>query len=205
MTYIDIKRDQEDTIGSVEIPVATAEDLAERIRAGDRAAENEFVARFYQRVLLMARVRLRDEQAAQDVAQEAIIGALQGVRDGRLRAASQLSSYVCGTARNLINNFFRKREDVSALESDPVATGIGPEEITGTREHLELVRQALDGISPVDRAILGMTLVEGFGPWEIAGRLGMRPELVGRRKARAVKKLCGVVRSRTQTVSMDRG
>ena len=205
MTYIDIKRDQEDTIGSVETPVATAEDLAERIRAGDRAAENEFVETYYRRILLMARVRLRDEQAAQDVAQEAIIGALQGVRDGRLRSDPQLCSYVCGTARNLINNHFRKMVDVSALESDPVAGEIGPEDIAHTTEHLELVRQALDGISPVDRAILGMTLVEGFKPWEIAGRLGMRPELVGRRKARAVKRLCGVVRSRTQTVSMNKG
>ena len=177
----------------METPVATAEDLAERIRAGDRAAENEFVETYYRRILLMARVRLRDEQAAQDVAQEAIIGALQGVRDGRLRSNPQLSSYVCGTARNLINNHFRKRGDVSALESDPVATGIGPEEITGTREHLELVRQALDGISPVDRAILGMTLVDGMKPGEIARRLDMKPELVRKRKSRAVRRIRNVI------------
>jgi RNA polymerase sigma factor (sigma-70 family) len=201
-TYIEIKN-PEDIIGPVGTPVVAAESLAERIQKGDSAAEDEFVAIYHRRVLLMVRVRLRNKETAEDVAQEAMLGALRGIRAGRLREESQLGSYVCGVARNLINNHFRGRGNLTPLEleRDPVAAGAGPEELVRTHEDLELVRQAMDGISPMDRLILGLTLVEGMKPGEIAQRLKMKPELVRKRKSRAVKRIREVIgrtsRSRT--------
>ena len=174
--------------------IATAPSLAERLRDGDSAAEEEFVARYYRRVLLLARVRLRDEQAALDLTQEAVFGALLGIKEGRLHCHEQLGAYVYGTARNLINNHFRRSEPPSRDVSELLQSDAdGPDQVVLDRERQVLVRQALDGFNPVDRAILGMTLLEGMKPNEIATRLGMKPELVRKRKSRAVKKVRDVI------------
>jgi RNA polymerase sigma-70 factor (ECF subfamily) len=167
--------------------------LADRIRDGDSTAEDEFVACFYGRVLLMARVRLRDDQAALDLAQEAVFGALRGLREGRLNNHDQLSSYVYGTARNLINNHFRRSDPPSSAVTDRLPGPDRTELLALETERREQVRHALEGLNPVDRAILGMTLLEGMKPGEIASRLDMKPEVVRKRKSRAVSKVKDVI------------
>ncbi len=184
--------------------IATAPSLAERLRDGDSAAEEEFVARYYRRVLLLARVRLRDEQAALDLTQEAVFGALLGIKGGRLHCHEQLGAYVYGTARNLINNSFRRAEPPSSEFTDlPSRDGDRPDQVALDRERHELVRQALDAINPIDRAILGMTLLEGMKPGEIANRLGMKPEVVRKRKSRAVKRVKQVIERTSRKVTGD--
>ncbi len=175
--------------------VVDAPALADRIRDGDTAAEDEFVSRYYGRVLLMARIRLGDEQGAYDLAQEAVFGALQGIREGRLHCNEQIGSYVYGTARNLINNRFRGGDPRPIGLPEHLAGGDPPDMVVLELERQELVRQALEGFNPVDRAILGMTLLEGMKPGEIAARLGMKPEVIRKRKSRAVKKVRAVIQS----------
>lgn len=175
--------------------VVEAPALADRIHEGDSTAEEEFVSRYYGRVLLMARVRLRDEQAALDLTQEAVFGALQGIREGRLHCSEQLASYVYGTAHNLINNRFRRAEPPSSRLTEQLIGGEPPDVAVMEVERREQVRQALGALSPVDRAILGMTLLEGMKPGEIATRLSLKPDVVRKRKARAVKKVRAVIQS----------
>lgn len=175
--------------------MATEPSLADRIRDGDRAAEAEVVERFYGRVLLVARVRLRDEQAARDVAQEVMLGVLRGIRAGRLNSQDHVAGYVLGTARNVINTSFRSRRpegEASDAVADRAATAL---EVAELHEQMDLVRLTLDELDPLDRAILGMTLVDGMKPGEIAGRLGMKGELVRKRKSRALKRVRDTVQA----------
>jgi RNA polymerase sigma-70 factor (ECF subfamily) len=171
--------------------VLAEQSLAERIRRGDPAAEAELVERYYRRVLIMAQVRTGDRQVALDLAQEAMIGVLKALREGRLNSHQHVAGYVHGTARNLINNHFRghgrtRREGVVLDLED--AHG-DPEQLTAERERLELVERALDQLRPDDREILRMTLVEGLKSGEIADRLGLEPEVVRKRKSRALSRL----------------
>ena len=182
----------------METDVATELSLAQRIRDGDRAAEGELADRFYRRVLLMARIRLRHEQTAQDVTQDVMVGVLKGVRQGRLNRHDHLASYVLGTARNLINNTLRSRRSHEAPAAELADPKAAPSEIAEHHEQEELVRRALDDFGPVDRAILGMTLVEGMKPGEIADRLGMKPEVVRKRKSRAIVKVRHRISSRSR-------
>lgn len=179
--------------------LATEPSLAERIRDGDRAAEDELVARFYRRILLVARVRLRDEQAARDVAQDVMLGVLRGIRAGRLNSHEHLPGYVLGTARNVINSSFRSRRS----EADPGDAVVDhraiPSEMAELHEQLDLVRLSFEELDPVDRAILGLTLVEGMKPGEIAQRLGMKGELVRKRKSRALRKVREIIELRSRT------
>jgi RNA polymerase sigma factor (sigma-70 family) len=178
--------------------VATVSTLADRIRDGDRAAEDEFVARYYGRVLVMCQVRLGDPEIALDLAQEAIIGALRGVREGRLNAHEHLAAYLLGTARNLINNHFRSDKKVVELKDDVASTRPISDEIAVRNEQLAIVHAVLEKLEPLDQSILRMTLVEGLKPGEIADRLGMKSELVRKRKSRAVRKAREIARNRSR-------
>ena len=175
----------------VQDSVLTEQSLADRIRRGDPAAEAEFVERYYRRVLIMAQVRTGDRQVALDLAQEAMIGVLQALREGRVNSHHHVAGYVHGTTRNLINNHFRtsgrSRRDGVALELE--AQHGDPEQLAADRERLELVERALDQMRPDDREILRMTLVEGLKSGEIADRLDLASEVVRKRKSRAVERL----------------
>src|SRR4051794_41287867 len=84
-------------------------DLATRIQAGDRVAEEEFVNTYRRGVMIIATVRTRDRETARDLTQEILIAVLKALRDGQLREATKLAAFVHGTARNLINNYIRSK------------------------------------------------------------------------------------------------
>src|SRR5438132_3335638 len=79
--------------------------LAERIRAGDRSAEDELVNTYRRGVFVIAVARTRDREAARDLTQEVLIAILEALLDGQLRELAKLSALIKGTARNLHNNY----------------------------------------------------------------------------------------------------
>ena len=60
-------------------------------------------------------------------------------------------------------------------------------------ERRALVRRALEHLKPLDRRILLLTLVDGMNPREIAPLVGLQPENVRTRKARAIKTISRVI------------
>ncbi len=84
--------------------ISTAVSLAERIKAGDSAAEEELVTVYRRGVLALARARMRDLETAKDVTQTTLFEALKELRAGKLRESEKLSAYIASIAHNLINN-----------------------------------------------------------------------------------------------------
>jgi RNA polymerase sigma factor (sigma-70 family) len=169
--------------------------LVVRIREGDPAAEDALVRLFSKRVSLMVLARTRDPEAAGELTQDILLAVLQALRKSKIKEPEKLSAFVCGTARNLVNNYFRVRGQQPKLESlslDPqmAQTTDDPEH----SERINLVRRALERLDSTDRKILLMTLVEGLKPGEIAGQLNLTPEVARQRKSRAVKKVIECVR-----------
>ena len=167
-------------------------DLVQRIGRGDSAAEEEFARRFTDRIRVMMLVRTRSKQTAEDLAQETLLAALESLRGGHIESPDRLGAFVHGTARNVLNNYFRThaRHPVEVplpvdLPADP------PPERVESAEQRELVRRALARLGQIDRAILRMSLVEGMRPADIAAALRLRDDLVRTRKSRAVKKILG--------------
>jgi RNA polymerase sigma factor (sigma-70 family) len=115
---------------------------------------------------------------------------LQAARKGQVRDSDKLAAFIQGTARNLINNYFRNRsrraecnlEDVTAAPIDPV----GEQEAA---ERSRLLRQELRSYSALDQQILLFSLVDGHSLAEVAKRLKMSHEAVRARKSRLVKKM----------------
>jgi RNA polymerase sigma factor (sigma-70 family) len=175
--------------------------LAERIRNVDPHAESELAQRFCGRVFALALVRTRDREAARDLAQEIMLAVLGALREGRLRDHDGLTGYIYATARNQVNSFLRTRRierDTASMQA-PALDQLDPEKTFEDAERLRSALRAIEQLGPADRQILRLTLVEGLQPREIAVRLGLKPEVVRKRRSRAVRRAREAIRNERVT------
>ncbi len=164
--------------------------LAERIRRGERSAEEILVNRFYPRVYAIALVRIREPEEARDLAQEVMLTVLRALREGKLRDQSGLAGYICTAARNRVNQFLRSRSVERSTDPapEPVLERFDPEARLLEAERRRLAHSAIRRLRSTDREILRLSLVEGLQPKEIASLLGLKPEAVRKRRSRAVQR-----------------
>lgn len=176
-----------------------SETLVGRILAGDEAAESELVALYKRPIFAIAAARTGDREAARDLTQEVLMAVLQAARKGQVRESDKLAAFIQGTARNLINNYFRTRgrRAECSLEVVTVAS-IDPVEEQESAERGRLLRQELQGYSTLDQQILLFSLVDGHSLAEVAKRLKMSHEAVRARKSRLVKKITKKFRGLSQ-------
>jgi RNA polymerase sigma-70 factor (ECF subfamily) len=179
--------------------------LAHRIAAGDASAEAELAALFHQRVKVFASVRLHGSDAAADIAQDTMLAVIEALRAGRLREPFNLPGFVLGTARNLVNNHHRKAaRNPDALDDVPEPeAGGGPLAAGLDAERRALIRTALLRLHALDRRILVLTLVEGMHPREIAPIVGLEPDVVRTRKARAIRAIADDIERLTRSGRPD--
>jgi RNA polymerase sigma factor (sigma-70 family) len=166
--------------------------LAERVRQGDREAESRIAEAFYERALIMVRARTRRAQTAPDLAQEAWLGVIRALREGRVEDPSNLGAFIHGVTRNVVNNWFRRGmsrdEPLDAIE---VAAPATLEFERAARKRL--VRRALESVREPERSILHMAFVLGLEAPEIAARLKLSADAVRQRKSRALHELRDVL------------
>jgi RNA polymerase sigma-70 factor (ECF subfamily) len=87
---------------------STPAELAARICAGDRAAEEELVARYGRGVSVILRHIGSTREAADDLYQEVFVLALVKIRRGELRDPERLSGFISSLARNLAIEYYRR-------------------------------------------------------------------------------------------------
>jgi RNA polymerase sigma factor (sigma-70 family) len=168
--------------------------LVSRLAQGDAAAEATLAEQFGPKLRAMMMARTRDGELARDLAQDALIALLQALRQGQLRDHERLPAFAHGIARNIVNNFFRTRQ--REPQGQPLVEEMAVFSANDDREEQErlvMVRKGLTDLSPSDREILKMTLVEGLKPGEIAEKLGLTAEVVRARKSRAQKRIVAAI------------
>jgi len=133
--------------------------LAELIRSGDAAAEQELVLRYSRGVKAILRNAAADRSVVDDLHQETFRIALEKIRRGDLRETSGLSGFIASLARNLATDYFRRSRrpdsrDAAALESiRSPETGALERIVAG--EQARCVRQVLEELNTErDREIL---------------------------------------------------
>jgi len=175
--------------------------LVGRIAAGDPDAETEIVVHFAPRVRAMAVVRTRDADLAHDLTQETLLAVLQAMRKGQVRDRDRIEGFVAGVARNVINNYKRRslRHPESPLDEDAPAFAVDDDH--DGLERRRLMTAAMAELSPADRQVLLLTLVEGLKPGEIARKIGVSPDVARTRKSRAVKRILEVLNVRSRNAS----
>jgi RNA polymerase sigma-70 factor (ECF subfamily) len=159
---------------------------------------------FRARLRLFAARRLRDWQAAEDVAQETLGQVLEALRQGRVKNLDALPGYIFQTAVRICLHRMRSAgRERRALErfgtsSADASAGEGPLAKLISAEERSSVLHALTQLEPDDRRVLEMTFRDELGSEEIGRRLGLSPGAVCVRRHRAIRRLAkrmGVMRS----------
>lgn len=143
--------------------------------APDRASAVQRLFREHNRALVsFLRARLRSEQEARDVAQEAYVRLLQ-LEDPS--AVSFLRSYLFRIAANLAVDRLRERSVREETRPDEIFEGIAderiPERIVIAKEELDVVRQALMKLPDNCRRALISYVFEGCSTVQIAAAMGL--------------------------------
>jgi RNA polymerase sigma factor (sigma-70 family) len=173
------------------------EEMVGRVAVGDAAAEAVLAEYLAPRVRVMMRAKTRDAELARDLTQDAVIEVLKALRRGQLREPARLLAFVHGVSRNVANNYVRTRRGDDA-NHEPLSELLAqPLDEVDAHERRDLVMRGMAQISPADREILDLVLVEGLKPGEIAFRMGLAPEVVRTRKSRALKRVLSALQRLT--------
>jgi len=160
--------------------------LVERIRAGDRRAEDELVARFSRGLLLMLRHLTRNPSLADDLHQETLALVLVKLRRGEVREPERLAGFIRSTARNLFIADRRKEARYGALEDgedqgapihrladrDPAAI----DRVMVEQEARQVRRLLAELRYERDRQLLIRFYLADASKEEICSQLGVEPE-----------------------------
>lgn len=167
------------------------ESLVARARAGDVNAFGAIYQRHQAGIYSFIRSQVRDPELATDLTQQTFVQAWRGL--GRLRTVAAFRGWLHRIAGNLVRDEVksgRSRLEItaSALATDPIITedsGARVEQRLEAEELRGAVRQALDALSPEQRAAVVMHHLEGMSVREIAAAQGVRRGTVMSRLARA--------------------
>ena len=149
--------------------------LVEGARSGRPAAVERLVARVQDRVRGWAARFTEDEDAADDVAQEVLIGLERRVR--KFSGTSRFSAWLFSVTRNVALSRRRKeRHRAFLLERRTVADPPPTETVDADPDAVEIARLALqyfDGLPAKQRMIFESVDLMGMTPAELAKELGM--------------------------------
>jgi RNA polymerase sigma factor (sigma-70 family) len=164
--------------------------LGDRIRKGDRSAENDLVTFYSSRVFAVAIVRVHDRQATLELVDDVLMATVTALRVGSVRDTSHLGAFIHGTALNVIHNYLRIRSRTrrtEAVDEEPNTPDLA--DACERDSDMRRLRSFIARLRPGDRRVLSMTLLEGLTPGEIAARLRLPVALVRQRKSRALSRL----------------
>jgi RNA polymerase sigma-70 factor (ECF subfamily) len=155
--------------------------------------------RFRDRIRFFAARRLRDRDAAEDVAQEVLRRTLEALRAGRVENREALPAFLFQTARNVCMHWGRsegrKARAFTRLQSGSSEEDLEEDPLAGliTEERREKVREAFAHLGPGDREVLRLSYVETLGAEEIAKQLNLTAGAVRVRRHRALNRLAGIM------------
>jgi RNA polymerase sigma-70 factor (ECF subfamily) len=139
--------------------------LLARMREGDEAVFTELVDSLHTKLVRFARGVVHDEATAQDVVQDAWLGALNGLAtfEGRSSLSSWIFSITANKAKTRADRFLGATSEWPGhWARPPTVWGDRPEErLLQTEVAAELFR-IIDGLPPAQRAVLLLRDVEGY-------------------------------------------
>ncbi len=174
--------------------------LVDRFKAGDQAAFDEMVLRYWDRIFVMVKQLLGNSQDAEEVTQDAFVRAHRGLAN--FRGDSAFSTWLYQIATNLARNKYwywwrRKRdksisfdqplnEDASLTLSDVIPSEADtPKDDAIAHEFVERVAECMQMLNAKHREILILRNVQNLSYEEIATVLNISVGTVKSRIARA--------------------
>jgi RNA polymerase sigma-70 factor (ECF subfamily) len=173
----------------MQIDLSDAE-LVRQIGSGsDREAETELFRRMAPRIRLYGLRHLRDEHAAEDLAQQVLITTLEALRAGRLREPEKLASFVLGTCRMTVLNLRRgAQRKQSLLEQFGADLSVPVQPAMPHLDH-DLLARCVQELKERERAVVVMTFYDEQTGADVAGFLGVSQANVRVIRHRAIHEL----------------
>ena len=158
-------------------------ELVQRMRGGDEGAFNDFFDAFFPRLYRFALARVGRDDAAEEIAQAAIVVGIRKV--GTWRGDAALFTWLCTLCRHEIGAYCRRhnRPEVHMLDDVPEirqqlealsARADGPHQELERRDLARLVQLTLDYLPARYGDVLEWKYIQGLTMQEIAERLGGR-------------------------------
>lgn len=131
--------------------------------------------------------KLRDEERAHELAQEAFMRALDHAPDD---PRGWIFTVAGNLARDEVRKVIRRRKHLTLIKAETTAADPGPDPLQQVerRERTERARRALEALGERDREVL-LLWDSGLGYGEIAQRMGLAQGAVGTTLARARRRL----------------
>ena len=177
---------------SVALETVSDEALARRI-AGEHAGstdaeEAELYRRFAPRVRLYGRRHLRNDAAADDLAQEVLLRTIERLHAGEVRRPEEIGSFILGTSRLMAHSERRVTRRREALAARFMET---PVEAAPSSMALDAPRVAacLRSLAERDRLVVLLTFYADREAPRIAEDLGVSPGAVRVIRHRAMARL----------------
>lgn len=128
--------------------VVAGPSLVERIAAGDRDGESEFVQLYRRGVIALVRRHCRpSEPAVDDLTQDVLIAVIEKLRSGAVRDPAALPGYVRSTAILTVQAEYRKRsrrgEGSADVPQEDIATGCLGEDSAAEDPEMQAHRQQI--------------------------------------------------------------
>jgi RNA polymerase sigma-70 factor (ECF subfamily) len=152
-------------------------------------AESELYRRFAPRVRLFGLKHLRDETAANDLTQQALLVAIERLRANDVREPDQIGSFILGTSRMLAQaqrRTERRRAELRAEYAHLTASTVDPVETLVDSAHIE---NCLRHLGERERTVLMLTFYAESPAVEISDALAMSPGAVRVARHRALARM----------------
>jgi RNA polymerase sigma-70 factor, ECF subfamily len=179
------------------LSIASDADLVIFSLSDDSAAFEALVHRYYGMVFSLAYARLRDPNAAEELAQEVFLRSF--LRLNTLREPRYFSSWVTRITRNLAEDWVRDQLRASTLLPMITLQEIGPDTAdyhrltpraaAARQEEFDRLNAALSGLPLSMREVVIMHFMNDLDKAEIARLLGLHPSSVGRQINSALSRL----------------
>jgi RNA polymerase sigma-70 factor, ECF subfamily len=176
--------------------VSEASAVLARARQGDSDAFRMLVEQHSRTAFRLAFRMTGNEQDAEDVVQESLLKAYRHL--GRFETRADFGTWLYRIVANCAVDAIRSRQSrLKHAWTEPFDTAMatqtsdepGPERLAESAEVKRRVGDALDGLSPLERAAFAMRHYEGRSIDEICGTLGLGTSAAKQAIFRAVKKL----------------
>ena len=162
--------------------------IASALPGAAQTEESELYRRFARRVRLYGLKHLRDEAAADDLAQEVLLVTIERLRAGEVRNPDEIGSFILGTSRMLADSTRRKTRRRETLTAQFHAPELYAEPVLADGD-MEVVERCLHVLPERDRRVLVLTFYAEKTSGEIAEELGVTGTVVRVARHRALERL----------------
>jgi RNA polymerase sigma-70 factor (ECF subfamily) len=149
----------------------------DRLRAGDKAAENHFVSYFSELVLIKLRARYLSADAIEDIRQETFLRVLMAIRkESAVQQPERLGAFVNSVCNNVTLEYYRSSTRHEQADENTPEIADKTIDLDGrliSDQAQESVRRVLAKLSEKDRDVIRAVLLDEGDKEQVCRKMGV--------------------------------